>query len=336
MAHSDFIVGIGAGGIRIYDGHAKKEWRAEYPQGLVENLEVKNSEGYKKWWTELINKLAIHGKNVLIILEEPTLFYKNISKEEEGEAFWKEVPLIPEHISKNILNLHNGLTAIAVNMKLHETVMNVLKEHKSEVTGIYPEIILPAKLPAEIMKLRELPAEGNFLKLYVSQTDMDIDQSHKFKIYKYSALGLVVLVLLVIGTVFFEEKKESPKAEVKKLLTIAPVVRVATTTPIPTPLTTASESAVNLKTVNILVLNDSGVNGKAKEVAKFLTDHGYVNVETGNAVDFKYNGLQIKVSSDKALAEKLFSDLSENFNPATPEMNWQQNPGKDAVVIIGN
>jgi hypothetical protein len=328
MAHGDFFIGIGAEGVRIFDGHSKKEWKAEYPAGMVENLEVKDADGYLKWWAEMFKKLAIRNKSVLVVLEESTLFYKNIDKEEEAEAFWKEVPLLPDHITKNVLTMNNKLVAIAVNGKLHETLLTAVKNSKSVVIGIYPEIILPSKAPGEILLLGNLPEEGNFMKLYVSQEDETKNQTGQKKI----ALDVVLVAIAIIlaGFVVFKVTAKQDLPAPKVSLTIAPTIE-----PTMVPTITPVKSEVDVKEVKILILNDSGISGKAGEISLYLKNLGYQGVTTGNSNKHKYEGLLIKVASSSAVAEKLFADLSGSYSPATPEMEWQENPGQDAVIIIG-
>jgi hypothetical protein len=336
MMLADFLVTIGAAGVRVFDGHGKKEWQADYPAGVVENLEVKDQEAFKKWWADLLKKLAVHKKRVLLIMGESTLFYKKVGDESESEAFFKEVPLIPEHIAKDTVKTSEGMLAIAANRQLFELTMPVWSENKCYVAGIYPEVLFPVKQAAEINKLSGLPAAGDLLKRDISmeKDDETAERPNKKPVLKYLAGAAIVLLAPALVWEGYVKLTEKPPSKTP----VSPVT-VPAKTPLPEPTVTVTPETgakPDIKTVKVLVLNNSGITGKAKEVSEYLTNLGYGAVQTGNLPDATYSGMVIKVKTDRALAEKLFADLSENYNVATPEMNWKENPGVDAVVIIGN
>lgn len=119
-----------------------------------------------------------------------------------------------------------------------------------------------------------------------------------------------------------EAEDETPTPDLKK---------TGTPTPSPTGGTTADKNALTVS-----ILNGSGVAGVAAEMKSKLTSLGYNVVSTGNADNFDYENVTIKVKPTKknALA-KLKSDLSADYTVGDATSDLASSETADAVVIVG-
>ncbi len=118
------------------------------------------------------------------------------------------------------------------------------------------------------------------------------------------------------------EKDETPTPDPKK---------TGTPTPSPTAGAVADKNALTVS-----VLNGSGVSGVAAEMKTTLTKLGYAVVSTGNADNFDYENVTIKVKPTKknSLA-KLKSDLSADYTVGDATADLASSETADAVVIVG-
>jgi hypothetical protein len=118
------------------------------------------------------------------------------------------------------------------------------------------------------------------------------------------------------------EEDETPTPDSKKS---------GTPTPSPTGGTAANKNALTVS-----VLNGSGVSGVAAEMKTKLTDLGYTVVSTGNADNFDYESVTIKVKPTKKTSlAKLKSDLSSDYTVAEATSDLATSETADAVVIVG-
>lgn len=118
------------------------------------------------------------------------------------------------------------------------------------------------------------------------------------------------------------EAEEAPTPDPKK-----------TGTPTPSP---TGGAAADKNALTVSVLNGSGVSGVAAEMKTKLTGLGYNVVSTGNADNFDYEDVTIKVKPTKknSLA-KLKSDLSSDYTVGEATSDLATSETADALVIVG-
>ncbi len=328
MPRSDVYIGIGSDGVNIADSKTRREWQAEYPAGVVENLEVKDPDGYLKWWGALLNKLEINNRRILVVMTEPVLFYKQVKNDEDAEKFLREVPLSPEQVSKNVFWTDSGQVAVATNLSLHLKLAEAAEENKCQISGVFPETILAVRQPSEVLKIKNIPVEANFVKPVESVRENSERKFNPAPYYKY--LFLILVLLIIIATALILNRKQT---ETKPVL-LVPMVKVSGSI-VPTITVKPTPAKPDLKTVRIKVLNGSGVDGKAHEIALFLEARGFAKVETGNIRTASNAGIMIATNNFPALGDKLYSDLSKTYLTATPATEMAAGAGADAVIIIG-
>jgi hypothetical protein len=88
--------------------------------------------------------------------------------------------------------------------------------------------------------------------------------------------------------------------------------------------------------ISVRVENGSGREGAAGVVADFLKNKGYNVASTGNADNYKYEGVTLKVKNSlKIYMELLEKDLSEEYEVTEKESDLSSDSPTDALVIIG-
>ncbi len=118
----------------------------------------------------------------------------------------------------------------------------------------------------------------------------------------------------------------------------------STPTPSPTPTPKPSASAnpvdkttgLNRSKLSIDVQNGSGEAGVGAKAADYLKSLGYVISSTGNADNFNYTGVTVKVkpaSSD--FLTLLKRDLGTNYTVSSATSNLSASSSADALVIVG-
>ncbi len=105
----------------------------------------------------------------------------------------------------------------------------------------------------------------------------------------------------------------------------------ASATPTPMPLLDRQE-------LKIKVLNGSGIPGVASEVADYLKELGYTQIETGNAQSFEFQKISISIKdSQKDYFNLLSNDLKKEYSIHEESgESLPENDQNDAVVIVGN
>ena|SRR5258708_7185435 len=123
-------------------------------------------------------------------------------------------------------------------------------------------------------------------------------------------------------------------------------VPTETITTKPTPATTSAQlsptlgvsvtptSTLNNASLQVSVLNGSGIPGAASKVASALQTAGFTNVTTGNASVFTYTGITIHVKKSSYLSsvQKAVTDASPNAK-VTTGVDTTISP--DVEVIVG-
>lgn len=156
---------------------------------------------------------------------------------------------------------------------------------------------------------------------------------------------IVLAVILAVGGYFIysnSKKKEETKPVEVISPTEAPTAEptqeaspsgTITPSPSPRPTTGVVSSAHDL---SIQVLNGSGTVGAAGDVKSYLAGKGYKNLDTGNADNFDYTNVTVKIkSSQSKFLSAIQDDLSAKYTLATGSGSLSANSDFDVAVIVG-
>jgi len=88
--------------------------------------------------------------------------------------------------------------------------------------------------------------------------------------------------------------------------------------------------------ISISVENGSGIEGAAGKASNFLKEKGYNIVSTGNAKNYNYHGVIIKVKSSTSVYLNLIKkDLGEKYAVSESLSDLSQDFPSDVLIIIG-
>jgi hypothetical protein len=105
---------------------------------------------------------------------------------------------------------------------------------------------------------------------------------------------------------------------------------------IQSPTSTPTPKALDKSKLSITIQNGSGEAGVASKGSDLLKGLGYNISATGNADNYDYEGVTIKVkSSASAYLPILKKDLSASYTVAASSSDLDNSFSSDAVVIIG-
>ncbi|MDP2585392.1 MAG: LytR C-terminal domain-containing protein, partial [Candidatus Levybacteria bacterium] len=96
------------------------------------------------------------------------------------------------------------------------------------------------------------------------------------------------------------------------------------------------KSGLDRSTLSIAVLNGSGKEGTAGKAASTLKDFGYNVASTGNAGNFDYEGVTIKVKKEKNnFLDLLKKDLAKDYSVSKTSSDLPSDSPTDVLIIIG-
>lgn len=96
------------------------------------------------------------------------------------------------------------------------------------------------------------------------------------------------------------------------------------------------KSGLDRSKLSIIVENGSGIEGTAGKGAAILKDLGYNVISTGNADNYKYEGITIEVKSDKEdFLNLLKKDLAKDYTIKSSSSDLPDSSTSDCVIIIG-
>lgn len=143
-----------------------------------------------------------------------------------------------------------------------------------------------------------------------------------------------VLLLVLIFSVIKALSSQNPSSTQSPVQTSSPIQ-----TPTPAPTTTpqaTSGATLNRSDLSVRVENGSGGSGVASKGSAFLKNLGYSIASSGNADNFNYKGVTIKIKKDKSsYLEQLKKDLSGSYTIDSATSDLPSSSAYDALVIIG-
>ncbi|MEK9175844.1 MAG: LytR C-terminal domain-containing protein [Patescibacteria group bacterium] len=162
-----------------------------------------------------------------------------------------------------------------------------------------------------------------------------------------------ILILVLLGGVIYFVTRDSSKEEVSKTITLpensspavsetpTPTEEVSPTpeksaTPSKAPTKAASSASTAKSDINVRVENGSGESGVAGKASEVLKTAGYTVASTGNANNFDYTDVTIKIkSSQKSNLAIIEKDLSTDYTIGDTSTDLSEDETYDVLVIIG-
>lgn len=160
-------------------------------------------------------------------------------------------------------------------------------------------------------------------------------------------LVILLVIAAVIGGLYFLGANKESESQEAVVPTEAPtpteeptpsasVSATLTATPSGKLTPTGTSSKLDRSTLNVAVLNGSGVVGAGRRYSTYLTGLGYNVTSTGNADTFDYTGITVKVKKTKSdYAALLKKDLATQASGSAITTSIDDTITTDAAVIIG-
>ena len=167
-------------------------------------------------------------------------------------------------------------------------------------------------------------------------------------------IAVIVILALTIGATIFMKSRESSNTDQQveisptveplptEVITQEPSVTPEETpaeeknTTTPTPTSAPKAAATSAQTMNIQILNGSGETGVASTMKEHLSSKGYKYFETGNADNYDYTGVTIKIkSTTKQYLTTLQTDIGDKYTVSQDTATLPSDSTFDAVVIVG-
>lgn len=159
-------------------------------------------------------------------------------------------------------------------------------------------------------------------------------------------------VLLIAGLIFFITKDNSSETEdvtnsielprnSKSDVTKAPsptpdLSPTPTSSPTKAPTKAKEKEVSNEEGIKIAVQNGSGESGVAASAAAVLRQAGYNIVSTGNADNFSYTNVTIKIkSSQKSFLSSIQKALESDYTIGETSSDLSEGQDYDALIIVG-
>lgn len=150
-------------------------------------------------------------------------------------------------------------------------------------------------------------------------------------------LGLIILILVVFNVVKTLTKGSSAKPTPSP--TSTPVAKESpspASTPTPSPSSVDTETGLDRSNLSVEVQNGSGTAGVAVKAKNFLKNLGYNVTSVGNADNFNYTDVTVKVkAADKKYLPLLIKDLSGSYTVGSSSSDLSASSSADALVIVG-
>lgn len=168
-------------------------------------------------------------------------------------------------------------------------------------------------------------------------------RSPKKFLYILGAILVVLIVLNLVRTLGSKEKKAATPTPTPSISVETPTPE-ASEEPTPTPEPTKKPvSSIDATTgldrakLSVSVQNGSGEGGVGAKMADLLRSLGYNVTSTGNADNFDYTNVTVKVkSSQKDFLPVINKDLSSNnYSVGSTSSDLTATASADALVIVG-
>lgn len=188
----------------------------------------------------------------------------------------------------------------------------------------------------------------------ISQTFTAAPTRPQKRLPKRTVLLIAFIVLIIFAVIFLKlsgksKIQQTSTTSVAPSATETPVVSTSpqssespSASPSPSPTPKPSVNPVDKTTgldrskLNVVIQNGSGEAGVAGKASDYLKGLGYNISSTGNADNYNYTNVFIKVKPDKSdFLSLLKKDLGFNYAIGTTSADLSSGTSEDALVIIG-
>ena len=284
-----------------YGGNIHAPLTLQPPQTVYSDMEIIDADQLKNLIFDFVKTNKIQQCPMALFFSAQTCFLKDLLKTMAPEEFETQknefIGYVPFNKVLSIVSAQkkDANTIIAINRELAYTLRDIFSKLAFEVEMIVPSFALFG----DQQPVFDVNTAQNIVKHYSSLGKVSFplveqepiiksEDQDEFKEQKQSKMrlylmlgGFIVLILILIYMVFFFRKaptKNNVQNARTPTISIAPKIKPSNT-PVPSPAVLVAEK----NSINIRILNGSGIPGQADTISERLVAGGYTKIEVGNA-----------------------------------------------------
>ncbi len=284
-----------------YGGNINTPLTLQPPQTVYSDMEIIDADQLKNLVLDFVKINKIQHCAMALFFSAQTCFFKDLLNTITPEDFETQKNEFIDYVPFNkvlsvILTQKKDVnTIVAVNRELAYILRDIFSKLEFEVEMIVPSFALFG----DEQPVFDINTAQNIVKHYSSlgkasfplveqESIVKSEDQDEFKEQKQSKMrlyimlgGFVILILILIYMVFFFRKAPAKNnVQNARAPTISIVQKVKpSNTPSPSPTVMLAEK----NTINIRILNGSGIPGQADTISERLVAGGYTKIELGNA-----------------------------------------------------
>ncbi len=352
---------VGGNFLEVFETDSNNQQNLSFSSASIQHSEIVDKKKYSEELQKFIEGLKLkEGKGIIILANE--LIYANDiditgkNEKDETDKFLTAVPLPRSNIATISLHNKNKLRIIAVNKKLYEGVVEVLKMNNVEIFSVVPVSVFTNWADNQefnAQEARKITGEKRILQGYNFLQSKDNSQAYndvanvrealevgevekKSMRNQYVVLAISIMLLAcAIGYLLLWSKTIS-NPWFKKPESLHPKPTAAMTVPSktsqPSPTT---KPLISKSTIKIQILNGSGVEGQAGKLSNLLQGAGYNNVTMGNTNNL---GQRTTIIYNKLLPKDVLSGITDAMKNDFPDPTLQeasQSAEYDILITTG-
>ena len=332
----------------IADSEGPKN-RLLFPPEILKYEEILDTAKFESTIASFLQKEIAPNQKVTVLLSPDILFQKTIAlkdnnlEESETQKFAGEIPFDSAKTATIKVALEDKVTLIATNKRLYLPIVASVEKLASQVQAVIPASLfgISGTLPlakndiSQIFGNSKLIHASNFL-LSQPDTGLQTDQEGSKSFAKNNKKFLLVIfaVLIIAGGasfLFIKQNRQavSPKNE-------AEITQVSPTPTSAEESTTAAEiEEISKEALKIQILNGTGVEGQAQDLADLLTSDGFSDIILGNSAtaDNTQTTAAFKDSISQTVKDNFVQKLEAIFE--TVEAETLQESDFDIEITTG-
>ena len=318
MATGDhpIIIFLDRGGFVIYEDVLSNVWQFPFAPELVRNLDVVNKEQLTTLIKGFIQTNKVVPGKIVVILSDSVIFQKDLTTQAQPQLDLAAKELQDKEI-KNFLDnvpfeetmsrVINGLRIVAANKDLMDTILEPFKKIGCIVNAVVPAFIyekyidfsggLNKNIAKTVFQQGDILKQGSLL-INEAQAPKEVPADEipaqpakkSNNLRQYMLSGVFVLLLLLLGIVYFAQNRSNEKPLSKSSLpqpsgslSISPTIPIAQSAISPT--ASLPAQPMDLKNIKITIIGNKETEVVSNAIKNLLAAQGFKTIETKDSAD---------------------------------------------------
>lgn len=338
-------------GLQLYQEGVEGSETLTFPKDAFNSQEIKDRTKIEESVLDFLLHLSIKKQHVLFVLSDEIILKESFSKtdseiEESIKSYLEKLPFGQKKATYLKIDNKQEVQLIVTNKDLYESVGDVFEKLGWEIRSLIPAFLLgiteSSALTEDevrvVIKNYKKVAQGDFIYQEVNDLNSNFSKNHSEEPIFFSLTAVLVAILVAIvfsggylAVRFF--KIELPKSR----LELIPEPSIATTALNEQESSPSSQAIPQSakETLQIKILNGSGVRGQAATLQEQFKSMGYKNIEVGNA-DNESDTTSVVFSNNvsQSIQDEIINQLKQMFKEV--DSNQKKDAGTiDVSVLTG-